>query len=115
MRLLVASLDILYFSCESESDLPKYLLTSTRLQSQLLKALQISVEGQGIADFLEAISRLWIKLSTMEEDLFIYKISQLLADSSKTLMELLAAHLHEGGVEYLKMLGWTVVIWSKNR
>jgi hypothetical protein len=31
------------------------------------------------------------------------------------LMPMLATHLAAGGTEYLKMVGWTVIAWSKNR
>jgi hypothetical protein len=63
LLLLSSALDILYLSCHNEPDLPKYLLTSTRLQSQLLNAISLDLRGESTTAFLESLSRLWLILS----------------------------------------------------
>lgn len=47
--------------------------------------------------------------------MFIYKLNQLLKAEQQSLMEVLCLNLEAGGVEYLKMVGWLLVIWLKGR
>ena len=66
LLLLTAAIDILYISAQSETDLPKFILTSTRTQSQLLQALSVSFKAANKNIFLESVSRLWLTLSINE-------------------------------------------------
>ena len=86
-KLITACLTFVQQWCHIEKDLTKYLLTSTRLLPQLLTIITLPINNKQAFGLYEAMARCWLTLTHPEEDLFIYKLSQLMSNQPKALMD----------------------------